>query len=196
MSGARPKVEMPDEAELAGYLAELLGTGTGAASPADSVDAGCPKPATEPLPPGCPAWLTPVFAVVILHLGKLRFAVPGCQLHEAERIEGTRLPEAGTGPVLGALVMAGRSWSVVDTARLILPDHKRGSRYQWLVPVRGSGMALACDGVSESGPVPVAQVRWRWQRQSRPWLLGMLTGDHACPLLDAEALIADLIQSR
>ncbi len=200
MSGARPKVEMSTEPELVSYLEELLGTGAGSGSPADSVetpaDSRRPESVTEPLPPGCPEWLTPVFPVVILHLGKLRFAVPGCQLHEAGRIEGTRLAESGTESVLGESEVAGRSWLVVDTARLILPDHKRGSGYRWLVPVRGSGMALACDSVSESGPVPVAQVRWRQQRQSRPWLLGMLTGDHACPLLDAETLIADLIQSR
>jgi len=200
MSGARPKVEISTEPELASYLEELLGTGTGSAPPADSVetpgDSGRPEPAAEPLPPGCPEWLTPVFPVAILHLGKLRFAVPGCQLHEAGRIEGTRLAASGTEPVLGELEADGRVWLVVDTACLILPGQRHGSRYRWMLPVRRSGMALACDGVSESGLVPIAQVRWRQQRQSRPWLLGMLTGDRACPLLDAETLIADLIQSR
>ncbi len=194
MSGSRSQAEISAEPELTSYLEELLGTGSGPS--ADSVetppDSGPREPATEPLPPGCPEWLTPVFQVAILHLGKLRFAVPSCQIDDARRIEGAQPPESGTEPVLGRLETDGRTWLVVDTARLILAGKRHGSRYRWMVPVPRSGAALACDGVSESGPVPVAQVRWRQQRQSRPWLLGMLTGDPACPLLDAEALVADL----
>ncbi len=196
MSRSRSQVEISAEPELASYLDELLGKGSGPAPSTDSMavvpDVHRPDPGGEPLPPGSPGWLTPVFAAVILHLGKLRFAVPGCQIHEARRIEAARPPQSGTGLVLGELEAEERTWLVVDTACLILPGQRCGSGYHWAVPIRGSGMALACDGVSEADPVPVARVRWRQQRQSRPWLLGMLTGDAACPLLDAEALVADL----
>ncbi|HEB77993.1 MAG TPA: chemotaxis protein CheW [Methylothermaceae bacterium] len=197
MSESTLKAETPADPELEAYLEDLLGGGDKAGAPAAACDQhriqpSKAPPSPEPLPPGCPGWLTPVFSVRIFHLAKFRFAVPECQVHQAGRIEQSLTPAPEAGWVLGQWNLDGRTWWIVDTASLILPDQRRRPDYRWVLPIEKKPLALACESVSESSRIKVQQVRWRQQRHSRPWLLGMLTGDGPCPLIDAHALIADL----
>jgi len=87
--------------------------------------------------------------------------------------------------------LSGLEVTVVDTAELILPGKGANQEYGWLLLLRSANLALACQAVMGERFITPDQVRWREQRGSRPWLLGMMS-DSPCALIDVETLVAGL----
>ena len=90
----------------------------------------------------------------------------------------------------------GRDIHVIDTRTIILPQgHPALSDPQeitgkYILVLAGYDLALLCDEKEDIAALNRREVEWRTQRQTRPWLAGIVKG-HNCALLDIESLIQD-----
>jgi purine-binding chemotaxis protein CheW len=124
-------------------------------------------------------------------LGKLRFAVPAEQLAQVCAVEGEITPCPGQPRwALGRVRLAGRELWAASLAKLLLPAAD-SSPCRWALVPRRIELALLCREVEAACRWQREQIRWRSERVSRPWLLGMLA-DPPCPLIDLERLVEDL----
>ncbi len=131
-------------------------------------------------------------AIVRFRLGSLCFSVPAQQIVATSVLRPEDLDTRDrTSQILGVLKLSGRTVSVVDTAEIILPGKGINQGYAHLLLLASGNEALACHSVDEPIVIPKAEVRWRDDRGSRPWLLGMMT-DPPCPVIDMEVLVAEL----
>ncbi len=128
--------------------------------------------------------------VRLFRLGNLRFAVLGEQLFGVFALESAILPQPGQPTwAEGQVSLAGRKlWAVVP--RLLLPG-KLVDPPAWALLPRAGELALLCHGVEAPCRWRPEQIRWRSERISRPWLLGM-QGELPCPLIDVERLVEEL----
>ncbi len=132
------------------------------------------------------------FQVQGFRLGKLGFAVPVAQLSGVFALEAEIASWPGQPTwALGQVSVAGRKVWAVNPAGLILPGLSISGPYPWALLPRGGELALLCHEVEEPCRWRPEEVRWRTERISRPWLLGM-QGDPPCPLIDVERLVQDL----
>jgi hypothetical protein len=103
------------------------------------------------------------------------------------------IDQVATPPVawhLAHVRIGSESWRVAELAPCIAPG-LAGTPVDTLLPVTGIRWLLAVPGRPLPLHLPDAEIEWRTQRSSRPWLLGMSReGRHM--LLDARALIADI----
>jgi hypothetical protein len=129
--------------------------------------------------------------VRLFRLGKLRFAVLGEQLSAAFALEGAILPQPGQPAwAEGQVSLAGRKlWAVIP--RQLLPAKRVDDPPSWALVPRAGELALLCHGVEAPCRWRPEQIRWRSERVSRPWLLGM-QGELPCPLIDVECLVKEL----
>lgn len=154
-------------------------------------------PAAAPLGP--PAWAQGPFDALLLDLGGARLAVPLTALAGLRRLEGglTRLPGAADW-VSGVFKDREQSVRVAATAALLgLPRQEgdpREAEGPYVALLGASGWGLACERAATVLHLRPEDVRWRAQRQRKPWLAGILR-KQLCALLDPEALVAWLDQS-
>jgi purine-binding chemotaxis protein CheW len=97
---------------------------------------------------------------------------------------------------LGILPSQSGNLKVLDTARWVMPERYRDDYregLQYVISVQGYEWGLAVHQVSRSVRLDPSEVKWRSQRQQRPWLAGTVI-EQMCALLDVSAL-AGLIDS-
>lgn len=115
-----------------------------------------------------------------------------------EVIEGKEAiiqPSSGKeGGVIGIFNHHGHDIHVIDTGAIILPQgHPARHDPQEvtckpILMLAGYELALLCDEKGGIATLNRREVLWRVQRQTRPWLAGMVKG-HKHALLDIEGLI-------
>ncbi|GAB6068076.1 hypothetical protein JCM13664_13950 [Methylothermus subterraneus] len=150
-----------------------------------------PSPSAAPVPEKEPDWTEREFEVQPFFLGKLRLAAPGSQLLGTFALEDEIVSKPGQPSwALGRIKVAGGEFWAATPARLVLPDSGLGP-YRWALLPRRSELALLCHGVEARACWQPQQVRWRTERLSRPWLLGMCL-EPPCPLIDLERLVEEL----
>lgn len=151
----------------------------------------------RPQVPEGPVWTREKFQVRRVWLGKLGFAVLEEHLVGTFALEGeiARRPDQPRWAV-GQVHAQGRQLWAVSLAELVLPRSistpgNTSTDPAWGVLPRKSELILLCHQVEAPGWWTSDNVRWRKERSSRPWLLGM-QGDPPCPLIDLDCLVQDL----
>ncbi len=92
--------------------------------------------------------------------------------------------------VLGSYNSRTESYTVVDTAALLIPGGALHAAAvgSSAVLLAGQRWALACDGIGEQIAPDPAQINWRGAQGKRLWLAGTVSNP-ACALLDIPELI-------
>lgn len=132
------------------------------------------------------------FQVQPFRLGKLRFAVLMDQLSGVFALESNVAPQPGQPSwASGWVSVAGRGLWAASPIGVIVPNLRMSGPYLWALVPRSGELALLCHGVEEPCWWRAENMRWRTERVSRPWLIGM-QADPPCPLIDVECLVQSL----
>lgn len=132
------------------------------------------------------------FQVQPFRVGKLRFAALMEQLCGVFALESGVAPQPGQPSwASGWVSVAGRGLWAASPIGVIVPDLRISGPYLWALLPRSGELALLCHAVEEPCWWRAENMRWRTERVSRPWLIGM-QADPPCPLIDVEYLIQSL----
>ncbi|QRY82197.1 chemotaxis protein CheW [Pseudomonas sp. PDNC002] len=147
---------------------------------------------------GRPVWAAEPFECLLFDVAGLTLAVPLVCLGSIYPLAGHELTPLFGQPdwFLGILPGQNGNLKVLDTARWVMPERYRDDYregLQYVISVQGYEWGLAVHQVSRSVRLDPSEVKWRSQRQQRPWLAGTVI-DQMCALLDVSAL-AELIAS-
>ncbi|MCQ4233320.1 MULTISPECIES: CheW domain-containing protein [Pseudomonadaceae] len=153
-------------------------------------------PALDPHQP--PQWGEQPFECLLFDVAGLTLAVPLVCLGSIYPLTGQELTPLFGQPdwFLGILPSHAGNLKVLDTARWVMPDRYRDDfreGLQYVISVQGYEWGLAVHQVSRSIRLDPREVKWRTQRNQRPWLAGTVI-EHMCALVDVTAL-AELIAS-
>lgn len=179
-----------------------------AAPPVDAADEviDLHRPGSAQMPPaplallddGRPEWAAEPFECLLFDVAGLTLAVPLVCLGSIYPLAGKELTPLFGQPdwFLGILPSQSGNLKVLDTARWVMPERYRDDYregLQYVISVQGYEWGLAVHQVSRSVRLDPSEVKWRSQRQQRPWLAGTVI-EQMCALLDVSAL-AGLIDS-
>lgn len=179
-----------------------------AAPPVEAVDEviDLHRPGSAQMPPaplallddGRPEWAAEPFECLLFDVAGLTLAVPLVCLGSIYPLAGKELTPLFGQPdwFLGILPSQSGNLKVLDTARWVMPERYRDDYregLQYVISVQGYEWGLAVHQVSRSVRLDPSEVKWRSQRQQRPWLAGTVI-EQMCALLDVSAL-AGLIDS-
>jgi len=147
---------------------------------------------------GRPVWAAEPFECLLFDVAGLTLAVPLVCLGSIYPLAGHDLTPLFGQPdwFLGILPGQAGNLKVLDTARWVMPERYRDDYregLQYVISVQGYEWGLAVHQVSRSIRLDPSEVKWRTQRQQRPWLAGTVI-EQMCALLDVSAL-AELIAS-
>ncbi|PWU30234.1 chemotaxis protein CheW [Pseudomonas sp. RW407] len=164
------------------------------------------RPGSAQMPPaplallddGRPVWAAEPFECLLFDVAGLTLAVPLVCLGSIYPLAGKELTPLFGQPdwFLGILPSQSGNLKVLDTARWVMPERYRDDYregLQYVISVQGYEWGLAVHQVSRSVRLDPSEVKWRSQRQQRPWLAGTVI-EQMCALLDVSAL-AGLIDS-
>lgn len=126
-----------------------------------------------------PEWSQQEFSALFFKVDKLILATPLTELLRTIKIEQspTKIPGQPDW-FLGLLDEHDARIGVLDTGQLILGKTRGGKRdlqanpFKRILITRDKRWGLACDEILAIGKVSPEKVRWRTQRQKRPWLIG------------------------
>lgn len=199
-----PKAPEPPVARRAPESPAEVTTPRPAAPVAEPEPTPEPEPETPPPAPadtaaeqGPPAWSRPDFQALLFQVGRMNLAVPLVKLHSVlpwnEDITG--MPNQPDW-CHGVFRFRDRNVTVIDTARLVLPEHAVGeeedSDEKAHILIVGDGRwGLVCRTVGEVVRLTPEEVKWRRAGGQRPWLAGTVLG-RLCALMDTEAF-ADML---
>ena len=145
---------------------------------------------------------TQEFQVLFFQIGKLNLAVPLEHLSGVLKVASEKvIPVPGYAPWhLGLMRYQGSTVNIVDTAKLIVPSHRkeivedrRSYRYFILLDERRWG--LGCHAVADVVTLQPIEVKWRNNRTLQPWLAGTII-EKMCALIDVEGFLRMLHQHR
>jgi purine-binding chemotaxis protein CheW len=164
------------------------------------------RPGSAQMPPaplallddGRPEWAAEPFECLLFDVAGLTLAVPLVCLGSIYPLAGKELTPLFGQPdwFLGILPSQSGNLKVLDTSRWVMPERYRDDYregLQYVISVQGYEWGLAVHQVSRSVRLDPSEVKWRSQRQQRPWLAGTVI-EQMCALLDVSAL-AGLIDS-
>ncbi len=141
------------------------------------------------------------FQVLFFTIGKLTLAVPLEHLSGIlKEVDEKVTPVPGYAAWhLGLMKYQGSTVSIVDTAKLIVPGHRRDivqdrRKYRYFILLGECRWGLGCHGVAEVVTLDPAEVKWRHNRTHQPWLAGTVI-DKMCALIDVEGFLKLLHQS-
>ncbi|MDF3936784.1 CheW domain-containing protein [Pseudomonas citronellolis] len=200
----RAAVPAPVEPEVPSEVLALLETPS--APVVDDAVIDLHRPGSAHLPPaplallddGRPLWAAEPFECLLFDVAGLTLAVPLVCLGSIYPLSGKELTPLFGQPdwFLGILPSQSGNLKVLDTARWVMPERYRDDYregLQYVISVQGYEWGLAVHQVSRSVRLNPSEVKWRSQRQQRPWLAGTVI-EQMCALLDVSAL-AGLIDS-
>lgn len=127
----------------------------------------------------------------LIRLGGLTLGIPTQAIAEVVTGAAQWTPaSAARAGVLGSYSGASGTYTVVDTAALLVPGStlQTTTAGKCAVLLAGQRWALACDGIGARITPDPAQVNWRGAQGKRPWLAGTLR-EPTCALLDIPELL-------
>jgi len=98
---------------------------------------------------------------------------------------------------MGVWQTDGQKLTVVDSARLIMPERQvslADEGYEFLIQLDRAPWALACQEIVDTVTLVSESIKWRTDVSRRPWLAGTVISE-MCALLDVPGLI-ELLDSR
>ncbi len=137
------------------------------------------------------AWQEEEFDCLLFQVAGLNLAIPMIMLGTIHTKSELTSLFGQPDWLLGLMKLSeSSSLRLVDTARVFLehryqPEHSLDYRYA--IGVYDSHWGLACHQVLGSKRIAKTQVKWREQRNNRPWLAGTIK-DEMCALIDVQAL--------
>ena len=170
----------------------------------EPVPATDPEPAAEPevvdAQPGVPEWARSRFQCLVFHVAGLSLAVPLTKLNGVVPWPEAITPMPNRSDLfLGLMRHQARNVKVVDTALMVLPEHRQPDslaapeeRLEHVILLDDGRWGLACDSIGEVLTLEPDEVRWRGAQGKRPWLAGTVL-KHLCALLDADAFVELLL---
>ncbi|WP_273807615.1 MULTISPECIES: chemotaxis protein CheW [unclassified Pseudomonas] len=188
--------ELAPAAEPARPVVEGIALGTPAVHPAAA--AGVPPSAVHL--EGRPEWGEEPFECLLFDVAGLTLAAPLVCLGSIYPLTDEELTPLFGQPdwFLGLLPCQAGNLRVLDAARWVMPeryrdDYREGLKF--VISLQGLDWGLAVHGVSHSVRLDPAEVKWRNQRATRPWLAGTVI-DQMCALLDVAALAEQVVGGR
>lgn len=188
--------ELAPAAEPARPVVEGIALGTAAVQPAAA--AGVPPSAVHL--EGRPEWGEEPFECLLFDVAGLTLAAPLVCLGSIYPLTDEELTPLFGQPdwFLGLLPCQAGNLRVLDAARWVMPeryrdDYREGLKF--VISLQGLDWGLAVHGVSHSVRLDPAEVKWRNQRATRPWLAGTVI-DQMCALLDVAALAEQVVGGR
>ena len=159
------------------------------------VEAAAPEAEIESQPQqsSVPEWAEQRFQCLLFKVSGLSLAVPLVKLNSViawdESI--TETPNQ-TDWYLGLIQHLQKQVKVIDTALLVLPENRRDAlelasadRLGHILLVDDYKWGLACDSIGDVVWLTKDEVKWRQNKQTRPWLAGTSL-QHLCALMDTE----------
>lgn len=188
--------ELAPVAEPARPAVEGIAVGTPATQPVAA--AGVPPSAVQL--DGRPEWGEEPFECLLFDVAGLTLAAPLVCLGSIYPLADEELTPLFGQPdwFLGLLPCQAGNLRVLDAARWVMPeryrdDYREGLKF--VISLQGLDWGLAVHGVSHSVRLDPAEVKWRNQRATRPWLAGTVI-DQMCALLDVAALAEQVVGGR
>lgn len=140
-----------------------------------------------------PEWAEQRFQCLLFKVSGLSLAVPLVKLNSViawdENI--TETPNR-TDWYLGLIQHLQKQVKVIDTALLVLPENRRDAldlasadRLGHILLVDDYKWGLACDSIGDVVWLTKDEVKWRQNKQTRPWLAGTSL-QHLCAIMDTE----------
>lgn len=150
-----------------------------------------PQPQAQQSP--VPEWAEQRFQCLLFKVSGLSLAVPLVKLNSViawdENI--TETPNR-TDWYLGLIQHLQKQVKVIDTALLVLPENRRDAldlasadRLGHILLVDDYKWGLACDSIGDVVWLTKDEVKWRQNKQTRPWLAGTSL-QHLCAIMDTE----------
>ncbi len=135
------------------------------------------------------------FQVLFFRIGKLNLAVPLEHLSGIIKV-GDEKVAAVPGYRewhMGLMKYQGTTVNIVDTAKLIVPKHRRElvedrRRYRYYILLDERRWGLGCHSVAEVNTLSPEEVKWRSDRTLQPWLAGTVI-EKMCALIDVEGFL-------
>ncbi|KTT30585.1 chemotaxis protein CheW [Pseudomonas oryzihabitans] len=191
---------VPDLAPVAEPMRPgVEGIALGINMPTQPVLAGAVPPNAVQLE-GRPEWGEEPFECLLFDVAGLTLAAPLVCLGSIYPLTDEELTPLFGQPdwFLGLLPCQAGNLRVLDTARWVMPeryrdDYREGLKF--VISLQGLDWGLAVHGVSHSVRLDPAEVKWRNQRATRPWLAGTVI-DQMCALLDVAALAEQVVGGR
>ena len=153
-----------------------------------------PSPA-QPGVNGRPDWAQARFQCLLFEVAGLTLALPLAKLGGVlpwDTAAVTEMPNHQPW-FLGLRTHLGHKVKLIDVAKLILPAERRATlapaasgRLSKVILLDDGQWGLACDGVAEVITLSAADVKWRAQAGTRPWLAGTVI-ERMCALIDTRA---------
>lgn len=145
-----------------------------------------------------PVWATTSFKTLLFRVNELTLAVPLSEINgivaAPETITG--LP-GGEKWLLGLMPYRGSSVKIIDIAYFMATEncHLPKNSFSAYAPKNivlagGASWGFPCHDVLRIITAEPHQVRWRSDRQSRPWLAGIMN-EPVCALIDVQAFSPD-----
>lgn len=145
-----------------------------------------PIPVELPLVPNAtmplaimPEWSQHEFQALFFKIGQLILATPLVELSRTIKFNRTITKIPGQPSwFIGLLEDQQRKVGILDTGQLIMGKSFANKRdldeqpFKSMLITQDGNWALACDELLSIGKVQPDQVRWRTNRQQRPWLIG------------------------
>jgi len=207
-----PPVPVPEtDIELDWRVPDLAPVVEPARLVVEGIALGVNVPTAQPLPAGAvppsavhlegrPEWGEEPFECLLFDVAGLTLAAPLVCLGSIYPLTDEELTPLFGQPdwFLGLLPCQAGNLRVLDTARWVMPeryrdDYREGLRF--VISLQGLDWGLAVHGVSHSVRLDPAEVKWRNQRATRPWLAGTVI-DQMCALLDVAALAEQVVGGR
>lgn len=143
-------------------------------------------------------WAEAPFECLLFEVAGLTLAVPLITLGSIYLLNEEHLTPIFGQPnwFMGILSCPVGNLKVLESARWLMAERydaqfRQGLRY--VLSIQGYDWGLAVHQVNRSVRIDPKNVKWRAQRQQRPWLAGTVV-EHMCALVDVRAL-AELIAS-
>ncbi|TNF35675.1 MAG: hypothetical protein EP315_05430 [Gammaproteobacteria bacterium] len=160
------------------------------------------QPAAVSSTPVIPDWAGHSFQCLLFKVSGLTLAVPLVKLNGVipwnDKIVWT--PNK-TDWYLGLVQNHGKNVKIIDTALMVLPENRRnraaaepGERFSHILLVDDANWGLACDSIGEVIWLTQDKVKWRSNKQQRPWLAGTAI-EQMCALMDTE-VFADMLNEK
>ncbi|GAC1038870.1 chemotaxis protein CheW [Pseudomonas sp. No.117] len=176
----------------------VAGIALGSEAPQPSLAGGLPPGAVRL--EGRPEWGEEPFECLLFDVAGLTLAAPLVCLGSIYPLADEELTPLFGQPdwFLGLLPCQAGNLRVLDAARWVMPeryrdDYREGLKF--VISLQGLDWGLAVHGVSHSVRLDPAEVKWRNQRTTRPWLAGTVI-DQMCALLDVAALAEQVVGGR
>jgi len=147
---------------------------------------------------GRPQWAQSRFEVLLFKVSGLTLAVPLISLGQIQPLTDELTPLFGQADwFMGLQPTPAGKICTVNTAKFVMPERYDECFLQtakYVVSINGVPWGLAVDSVNQPIRLMPEDVKWRSDRNKRPWLAGTIK-EHMCALLDIPRIGQMLIEA-